>query len=406
MDFLKRNLFLILCGVGAAGGIALGVTGMQAMPKVQSELSSAANVYKGLESIQPVNEKSLDAEQARIDAILADHAKIVERAQKLYDYTPLVDGVFPDGPPEKRVAFRNKYNEEIRKVFASLQSGGPPTPVQIEQFRDRIENEKAAEKSFGADPAKGGPTRTRADVLTEAGVREDPVARASVANAQSLVCYAVNFFEDKPPERVASLEFIGAMRDTTTVEAPDDESCWRAQLSYWIQKDVVDAINAVNQEAVSAAKAADKHVWVGIMPVKDVISIRLSSYVPPQDALYKSAQPGGYGPGLPPGTAESVFTGTVPTDAYDVIQFTVKLVMDQRDIPLLVERLSNDSPHTLLRVSYEAVPPNKSMTGKVYGSEPAVNVVLDFETVFLGDLFRPLIPESVCERYEIKCPKR
>ena len=34
MDFVKRNMFFILCAVGAIAGIALGVTGLQAMPRV------------------------------------------------------------------------------------------------------------------------------------------------------------------------------------------------------------------------------------------------------------------------------------------------------------------------------------------------------------------------------------
>ena len=78
--------------------------------------------------------------------------------------------------------------------------------------------------------------------------------------------------------------------------------------------------------------------------------------------------------------------------------------MDQRDIPLLVDRLSNNSFHTLLRVSYQSVPPNRKMEGKIYGAEPVVNVVMDFESIMLGEVFRPLMPTSVCEYYEIPCP--
>lgn len=412
MDFLKRHLFFILCGVGAAGGIALGVTGMQAMPKVKTELESAAGVYKSLEGVKPINAKSIEGEDKRIQAILDDYKKILSQADNLYSYVeggqpkPLVDGVFPDGPPEKRVEFRNKYNEAMRELYASLQCGGPATQVQVDQARDRIENEAAAAKQFGAEPADGGPTHTPADVLTRAGVRQDPNARAAIAAAQGTLCYAVNFFDDKPPDRVMSLEFNNAMKDTTSLDAPEDEACWKAQVSYWIQKDVVEAINSLNQAAAEAAKAADQSRWVGNMPVKEVISVRTSNYVPEKDELYKGPDPVGYTAALPPGTAESVFTGTRPTDAYDVIQFTLKLVMDVRDIPLLIEELSDNSPHTVVRVSYKSVPLNKNFTGKVYGSEPTVLVVLDFESVMLGEIFRPLIPDAVCENYKIKCPNR
>lgn len=406
MDFLKRHLFLILCGVGAAAGIALGVTGMQAMPKVRAELETAAGVYKQLEGVKAINEKSIEAEDTRIEAILDDYKKIVARAEKLYEYPPLVEGAFPDGPPEKLVEFRGKYNEVMKELYASLQCGSLATSTQIEQAKDRIENERAAEKQFGADPADAGPTHTPADVLTRAGVRQDANARASIAAAQGTLCYAVNFGDDKPPDRVASLEFNSAMRDTASLDAPDIEACWKAQIGYWIQKDVVEAINALNQEAAEAMKAAEQSRWIGVMPVKEVISVRTSAYVPLQDELYKGADPTGFTAALPPGTAESVFTGTTPTDAYDVIQFTLKLVMDHRDIPLLIERLSNESPHTLVRVSYKAVPVNKNFTGRIYGSEPAVTVILDFETVMLGEIFRPQMPDAVCEKYEIKCPKR
>ncbi len=407
MDFLKRHLFLILCGVGAGAGVLLGATGLRAMPKVKTDLEAAAGVYKNLETLKPVNQQNIDAEKRRIDAILADRRKVLDRAAQLYHHQPLLEGVFPQGPREKRVEFRNKYNEAMRAVFDSLRSGGPPSPVDVERMKDRIDTELASERQFGADPAAAGPARTPADVLTKAGARTDSLARASVAAAQRVYCYAVNFFEDKPPDKVASLEFTMAMKDTSTLEPPDAVDCWRAQLTYWIQKDVVDAINAINQQAVDAARAAGQDSWVGMMPVKEVISIRISTeYVPKEGDLYAPAQPGGYNPALVPGTAESVFTGTSSGDSFDVLQFTTKLVMDQRDIPLLVQRLTSNSFHTLVRASYKAVPPNKNMQGKIYGPEPAVNVVLDFETVMLGETFRQWMPDEVCEKYEIKCPER
>jgi hypothetical protein len=79
--------------------------------------------------------------------------------------------------------------------------------------------------------------------------------------------------------------------------------------------------------------------------------------------------------------------------------------MDQRDIPRLVNRICKNRFHTLLRIAYEAVPPNRRMRGKIYGAEPTVNVVMDFETIMLGKVFRGLIPPEVCEFYEIDCPE-
>jgi hypothetical protein len=405
MDFVRRNLFLILCGVGSAAGIVLGVTGLRAMPKVLAEMGSAGGVYKSLESLKPVNGRSLEVENQRIASIQDDHHKIIERAKQLYHVEPLVAGLFPAATAVKRIEFRTKYTEAMRKLLDSLHWGGPPTASDIEAMKDKIENEKAADKLLGSEAGAGGETHTRAEVLTKLGVKRDPQARASIAAAQKIYCYAVNFFDDKSPERVSSLEYWPTMKDTGTVEAPEAEDVWRAQMSYWVQKDVVEAIVAVNEEAAEAAKQAKEDVWVGMMPVKEVISIRVSDRVPPKDQLYKVADAGGFTAALPAGTAESVFTGTASGESYDVVQFTVKLIMDERDIPLLVERLCNNSFRMLLRVAYKAVPVNKSLTGKVYGSEPTVNVVMDFETVLLGDVFRPWMPKAVCDKYEINCPE-
>ena len=221
-----------------------------------------------------------------------------------------------------------------------------------------------------------------------------------------MYCYALHFNDENPPSRVMSLHFEPAMKDTGTVDAPELEDVWRAQVGYWVQKDVVDAIVAINNEAAEEARRKGENGWIGIMPVKEVISIRvMPDYVPPlgEGETYAPAAPGGYEEALSPGTAESVFTGTAPSASYEVVQSTVKLVMDQRDIPRLVDSICKNSFHTLLGVSYEAVPPNRKMVGKIYGSEPTVNVVMDFETVMLGEVFRRLMPQVVIEYYDIRC---
>ena len=40
MDFLRRHMFFIICGVVAASGLALGGLGLQGMPKVREEIKN------------------------------------------------------------------------------------------------------------------------------------------------------------------------------------------------------------------------------------------------------------------------------------------------------------------------------------------------------------------------------
>jgi len=393
MDFLKRNLFFILCGVGAIAGIALMATGMQAMPKVAAAMGEAKSVYDSLGTLQTkaANQKSVEAEKKRIQSIVGDRNQVLEEAAKLGKYTPLLEGVFPNGPDSKRLEFRRVYIEEVHKLLDSLKWGTPPTAADIEAAKDVIAEEKAS----GQLPA---------DVEGKKNFAAEPGPRAAITKAQTIYLYAIPPEEDKPPEHPASLQLAPGLKDAGTVEAPAPEDTWRAQVWYWIQKDVVEAIRGLNESAAEAAKKEGQPVWLGSMPVKELISLRISDYVPPKGELYAPPPPGGSNAALPAGTCESVFTGTCPTETYDVVQFTIKAIMDQRDIPLLVQRLCNNSPHTLVRVAYKYNPPTRTMADKIWGPEPSVNVILSFETVMLGDVFRKWMPKEVCERNGIKCP--
>lgn len=418
MEFLKRNLFMIGCIAAAGAGIALVATGLGAMPKVVKEMESAKGLYDELSALQSssANQRVIDAEKERIEQVLADHEKVMGKAKELYaGYVPLVEGVFPDGKDDLRREFRRKYVTAMTDLMTELKWGQPAQDADMKIMMDRIMNErrKLEEDSGGTFDAKDvSKHRTEAGVLTEEGARWSERARADIAAAQRIFCYATMFEVERKPagpasqQRVASLDFDPEMRDTGSVDAPPIEFCWRAQLGYWIQRDVVNAIAAVNNAAAEAVLEAGGTPWVGVLPIKEIISLRVTQkYVPVDADPFAGAKPEGMGLALPPESAASFFTGTASGPDYEVQQFTLKLVVDPRELPALVEKISANRFHTLLRVAYRVLPPNRDMTGKIYGSEPAVIAVLDFETVELGSVFRPMMPVVVCEEYAIECPE-
>ena len=410
MDFLRRHMFLIICGVVAASGLTLGAIGLKGMPEVQAEMDKAESVFRSLAGFRssPVNKGRIEAESQRIDEIMADRMKVFNKAKTLYGYEPLVNDVFPDGEALRRVNFRTEYRARMNGLFDLLNAGSPATAAESRNWDDVIENEREEMRAIGEDPdALTGPEYTPAGVLTVVGAQRNASARAHMAAAQRIYCYGIHFDEAKPPGRTSSLAFSEPLADTTSAEPPFPDEVWWAQVGYWIQKDVVQAIKSVNDEAAEEARKQDIEPWVGIMPVKEVISIRFSeSYVPQDGDEYDGDPAGGFGEAIPPGTPETVFTHSGSNSWYEIVQFTLKLVMDQRDILRLVDWICKDSFHTLLRVAYKRVEPNRKMIGKIYGSEPTVNVVMDFETMMLGELFRPLMPDIVCEDFEIDCSER
>lgn len=421
MDFIKRQAFYIVCVVVALAGIGLLVTGVQAMGRVPQEMDKARSLYGSLGQLSSaaLNERILQDEQERIAAAKADFESVLQKAKALYGWEPLIEGVFPDGNEELRRQFRRRFNQAIRELLDPevLRWGLPADESAIGLMRDRIADEEFRAQNRGLDQGAenapqepSGPARTPAGVLTVAGARGDAEARAHMAAAQRVYLYATPIDTVSTRERklVPSLDFYGTMTDTGTIEAPFLEDCWHAQIAYWIQKDVIEAIIATNNEVAEELKAREVSRWVGTMAVKDIIGIRVyTGYVEPEEeSAIIGASAGGYDAALPPATSANVFTHNAQNDLFDVKQFTVKLIMDQRQINRFVEKLSANRFHTLLRASYAAEPVNRNMTGKIYGSGPVVNVVLDFETVMLGDVFRPMMPAAVCEQYSIPCPER
>ncbi len=416
MDLLRRHMFFIICGAMAAAGIALGAMGINGMPAVGDEMEKVQGIYGVLTSLKSkaVSLDRINAEARRIELLMEDRSRVAAKSEELYGYEPLVKDLFPAGDSIKQMTFRRRYAKAMEELFSSLKAGSQATRLEIDRWGDEIENEREERREIGLDPGVSaplpplsGPPYTPAGVLTQVGAREEAAPRAHMAAAQRIFCYAQHFGGQSSARRVESLDYDATMRDTGTADAPLIEDVWSAQVGYWIQKDVVEAIVAINNEAAAAAEKRKENAWVGIMPVKEVISIRLSDgYVPRDGAEVPGDPAGGYEAAIPPGTPETVLTHSGSNDWYEVMQFSVKLIMDQRDIPRLIDRLCKNSFHTPLRVAYRAVAPNRKMVGKIYGAEPTVNVVIDFETIMLGEVFRRLMPDEVCEYYEIRCPKR
>lgn len=413
MEFLKRHMFSIICIVVAVGGIGLMITSARAMPRVLEKMRTVESIHRNLDNLQknPVGRGAIDAERRRIKLVNDDREKVLAKAKELYGYEPLVEGALPEGDALERMKFRRAYIREIDRLLASLNFGGTATSADVAAARERIAEEDAERREIGRaselpDALRlDGPTHTLAGVITGTGVRQEPVPRGHIAAAQRTYGYIVHYRDHKPPDRVSSLDVRSVMKDIDAVDAPDGWEVWHAQLGYWIQKDVIDAIVSLNSAAAEEAKQRGQDAWVGIMPVKELISIRLSEgYIPRDGDLFVGGKPGGYGEALPPGTPETVFTHSGQHSNYEVIQFSLKMIMDQRDIPRFIDRMCKESFHTLLRVSYARVEPNRKMQGKIYGAEPTVNVLFDFETIMLGNVFRCLMPPSICEDYEIPCP--
>lgn len=432
IEILKRHAFFIVCGVVAALGIVLGAVGLGGMPTVAAELETAQRMYSELGSLtsDPVNMERLEAEDRRITRTRADREKVLTKARQMAPYEQLLPGFFPaceyaGGLQEQ---FLVKYTEAINDLLPridgpqatdpeknALRWGLRATDDDIEAMGVRIGLEQL-QHSRGATTAASihDPNAPRFDkgwTLTKSAAAVDKTARANMAASQRINVFALRWDGVGRSGRASSLDLVtlvppGKQRS----DRLDPQAMWRAQVQLWIQKDVLDAVARLNARAAQAPKAggeggAADTPWLGIMPVKEIVSIRVADYVEddPDRPSWQFGRPGGENDAKPSGFGPSVFTQSISSPQVDVVQFSVKLVMDQRDLLAFVDELTRDRFHTLLHLSYR---PTSNIEEKtfiydrvfrttVFGSEPSVSVVLDFETILPAEPFHRWMPDEV-----------
>ena len=104
----------------------------------------------------------------------------------------------------------------------------------------------------------------------------------------------------------------------------------------------------------------------------------------------------------PPAKALNVFTKRTSNPEYDVIHFAVHLVVDVRDIPTIISGISKVNFYVPLSVSYSAVRHDMLFQGKVYGSEPVVNLSVNFDGYFFREIYAKFMPPGIKDRLGIQ----
>lgn len=400
VDFLKRQVFLIVCGAVAAGSIGLGLMGMSKMSVVQEGVQEAADMAQKLPGLRrgtdgPINGDAIDAQHQRIEKVQAYHQQVLDWARQRNRYQPLMEDCFPNPDRDRKRAFRDAYKERFNELRKKMRSGEVAGPEEINEAQVLIQEEAKADLAFGIDQSEAGgaaepatdedekPLQYPSGLLTNHGAKTDPAARANLIKARSMYCYA-----GPATFEIFNLDGI----------APDVNDMWDAQVSLWIQQSVIDALSEVNDRQAKALRDAGHSPWVGLLPIKEVVSIRTSPYIIEGAESKGYSGPTGDRPATPPSSSAETFTHTASNDLFEVVQFTVKLVVDARQLPTIIEALGKDNAHTLLRLVYEDVTGDDNtllMNGKIYGSQPTVRAVLDFETVFFGELYRDIMPDGI-----------
>jgi hypothetical protein len=371
----------------------------------------------------PKSERKIEAERAKGEKFEEEYQKTLAAAHRINERGPLMAGVFPE--PEKRSTgfeFVQAYKRAVRRLPIELIPGTLPTAEEIEEERQNVVDLQNLEEEQRVEGGETAPSITRRPVTTPRGSaaplfgggaapmgtgrragppmtggrfggaadmvvsgrassggepKYDPVYRANVSKAKSIRCYydPLATFHVSPIVNVTS--------------APEPDQMWFAQVSLWVQQDVVAALARANEAA--ARQVTEGEAYVEQMPVKRIELIRVLGYQAPGGFL---SFPGGADSS---GVRSESFTGQTCNDQFDVVRFVLVMVVDQRDVLQVIDQISKQNFYQCVGASYSMVNPADAQAGYLYGIEPVVRVRLEFEGYMARAVYQPLMPAGIRE---------
>jgi hypothetical protein len=403
MDFLKKNWPMIAFGVVMAASIGMGVWGWLRGDEIKKRMTVPEQIAQRMPTYSGTgaNPEMIEQKKAQIERDKKRFEEAIAAGLNLQRYSAFEEETGPDGKvvrkkrepivadalpkplkPGDAYRFRDQYKLEIERMIKRLNGGSPPTHADIDDMRFQMSSRKPTRTKANEDPwalaeaaafervnpAKAERPTNRADAL-----RQDPEFVAALERAKRIWIYV----DDKAIG-------VHALADKD-LPAPPDE-IWQAQLSLWIQQDVVTALARVNErEAAALAKSGKTdHQWVAYMPVKELIKIAIAA---------RLGRGGGFH--LQSTQFAPSFTRRNNTAGMFMVPVQLVVVADVRKIPELLAELTRTNFMTPINVEIASIPSDPLQKPYVFGPNPVAKVTIDLELYFLRSEFEKFIPDEL-----------
>ncbi len=270
MQWIKSHLHVVICLALGAAALALIVFGMLD-GSVAVALEKDIGQVRGLQGIQPANRQHIEAAKKQLAATRKQVQAAQEQVQAIAAHTPLIDGLFPGAT---NLSIRLKFREALKNKYENaflrqLNAKDKPDIDEITFMKKKMEDDKKKAETQrntgrgGSGPGLTGRVTRRGDSpvagTPEEQVEQDAGARISVMRARQIYCYAGPESFDRHDQVLDS-------------DRPKLNDMWYAQMSLWIQEDMVQALAGLNQREAEALPEKDR--WVGHLPVKRLEQIR------------------------------------------------------------------------------------------------------------------------------------
>lgn len=417
MQFVKKNAVMLGGGGVSLLAIVMLILGMMDS-SVADEMSRRVSAAGQISSLRadPKNDAIIASEKERAERVARDLKSAFEKLLEMNQRKPLIAEAFPrPRSMTQATEFRIAYVEALAALLRELDAGDLPNNSEIEEeqqnVNDQMETERAAAEEAdpsmaAAPPVRGGAAPPGVSIggggsgraggaaaapgMLPAGADPDDIKynaerRAQIAKARSIRIYAGPDALHRSP--IAESQ-----------AAPNVIDMWFAQVSLWIQQDILRAIREINDEAARA----DGDGTVETSPIKRIERFRIFGYVSPEGKIIEFPAAAAAVVAGTTGTATQIpgvgemrrsFTQRKADEQFDVVRLTLIVTVDSRDLPLLFDRISRQNLYVCTHV--DLTRSNDPMFGFVYGPEPVIRATMDFECYMARSAFAEMMPPDV-----------
>lgn len=396
MGFLKSKwrllAFVGICLLSIGGGAWAYMSGSE----VTENMKKLDDLRKSVDSVKNIkaNSKLIDERKKAVDKANADFEKSMNTAlavQKNNSFEAaaageargakprvlILDKSLPKPTKAVAINFKDAYAKAFDQLKARLNGRDKATAAEVARWKQVLTVGGGPKASvdlgpWGPPEEQEGKSSKKDPGLSQV-LRDYAPARANDEVARKITMYVTD-------------NALGRMnKGFGPTDVPSDVEIWQAQMSLWIQEDVVDVLARMNEERIEKLKADGKvdDCWVAYLPVKHLIALRID------------AKLGKGGGSNPPKSWSASFTGINNDDKLFKVPIQIEVVVEESAMMDLVDRFCKQGFYTPISLTYEQVKADPMMEAYVYGQEPTVRVTLELEAYYFRSVFDPWIPDSI-----------
>ncbi len=398
MAFLKKNWLMIALAAVCVASIGTAAWAYMAGGEITDQMQAVDALRRSIQGLSSgaQNKATVEARRTQIEAQnarLGESLGIALGVQKnsRFNGRPrelLVPDILPEPKgTADRISFKTKYAEAFARMLTRLKGRDKATRQEVNVQRVVIDGMNQPVNLDGVDnPWRPEPASTSGEAPgpkeTKTGLQgilsEFPAARAAELVARGILMYVSK--RAIPPHDMVDI-----------ADPPDVLEIWHAQVSLWIEQDIVAALADINEKR-SAQLSADGRpydAWVANMPIKHLKKLAMAGHF-------------GNGGGVNKAEYADSFTKQENNKSRFIIPIHLELVVEEASVMEVLESLCGVGFYTPLNVEYYRVAPTPLQDDYIYGDEPVVELWIDLEAYYFRKVFDEWIPKKLKSTLEKK----